>query len=172
MGGVPVFLVGQRPLELDAKGVVLLAFGHIISYNEEDDAQKDADEGGKVKFQAQRGGVNKTAREQRDKGHDPKNHSDGLGTLVNLLFILARDEQTKPVKSQKNERQDDHGQGGCTPAIHLPVRSPMNGELLGELIPQYESYCGGNQYHKGGNENFPFIIFNHDNLHSAAVGGT
>ena len=135
MGGVPVFFVFQRPLDLDADGLVLLALGHVVAQQNEGDSHKQREDQDGRDGAVQRGGVGHSAHEQGEDGDEPKPEVHDLGALVLVFGIFSCDKHGKEMHRQEECGHEKHGDGLTAPAVRLTVGTPVGGHFFRKLLP-------------------------------------
>ena len=111
VGGVPVFLTGQRPAHPDAHGVVLAALGQVVADDQEQKAHsRDQQSGrGEVRPQGQR--ILDSAAQIGNEGNDPQDHGQRLLVAALVFRIQGGGENADPVARQHDQRQSEHHKG-------------------------------------------------------------
>ena len=145
MCGVPIFLIGKGPFDLDANRAAAHDLGHIIAEQKEGGAEDQIDAAVHKGGIAEGGHKNGAAGDQRDQGHDPKHDMQNLAILLHILIQGGGEENAQPMRCQENDGHEGEEKQRAHHAIGLAVPSPMGDDLLGQKSAAEQSKQGGEQ---------------------------
>ena len=135
VGAVPVFFAVQRPGNLDADGVVLLAFGQIVADDDKQQTHKQGHHHIHGHIAAQRGNIGNGKEHQLQHRDDPQHQMQDFGRVVIFLGIGTGSQYAQPLESQHDKGHTKDTEGLACPTIYLTGCVPVHGDLLRQLVP-------------------------------------
>jgi hypothetical protein len=135
VGFVPVLLAVKSPGEFETNGVILLAFGKIVSDDDEDQSEKCGYEKLDANGSPHCGGIHERGERNAQYGNDPEDEMQYFFGMVLLFRIGKCEEDGKPMDRDHDHGHEENGEGFGRIAVDLTVYVPMRRDLRGELFP-------------------------------------
>ena len=137
MGAVPVVLILQRPGQLDAQRVGLLALGQPVADDHHQQTNQQRHDDLHIHVHTQSSAVHQRIHQNRDRRDDPQHQAHHLVIeIVRLGIHLEAAQGAQPLRRHQNQRHDEHANSLAAPAVHLASSVEVDRELLRQLIPQ------------------------------------
>ena len=163
MGAVPVILIIQRPGQLDAHGVALLAFGEPVANDHHHQAHQQRHEDLHVHVQAQGCTVGQAnAAHHRDHRADPehKAHHPTID-VVRLGIHLEAAQNAYPVQRHNDRGQAEDGKRLAAPVIRLARWAKVRRHPLRQLVPQNQAHQNRQEHHNSSNDERLAVFLQH-----------
>ena len=159
VGIVPVGLVVEGPGKLDAHGLVLLALGQVVADEEEDHAHHQHHQEVHIDGHTHGGAVGHHSHQQGDHRDDPDHHTEVLLVDIFLLGVPVHHEDAEDLHGHQEQGHEKDRIGLAAPAVGFPVGAKVDGQLVGQLVPQDQAGQDGQQGHHHGEEDESLVFF-------------
>ncbi len=130
VGLVPVFLAVKGPGDLDADGVILLTFGHIVADDHKQQTHKHRNKDLDSYRYTKNDAVGGRIKHKGQNRNDPEDQLQDLSAVVFALGIGKCAKNTQPLGSQQDAGQTKYSKALTTPAIDLSGCVPVGRDLL------------------------------------------